>query len=163
MSQEGQAATVPEEEVEVELAEIAKACIAALTATSISKFIATPIERVKLILQTQDANPTIASGAVARYQGFGGTLARIASEQGVTSLWRGTLGSVVASLFSTHTFNRAFAGLFTSILPCFDRETQFWPFFGVSMLSGSLAGALSLLVVYPLDFARTRLCVNSKP
>ena len=72
-------------------------------------------------------------------------------------------GSLVTGFFPSHVFNRGFVGLFTSILPRFDRESQFLSFFGVSMLSGCLAGALSLLLVYPLDFARTRLCADLSP
>ena len=36
-------------------------------------------------------------------------------------------------------------------------DTNFWKFFLGNVLSGGAAGATSLLVVYPLDFARTRL------
>ena len=39
------------------------------TAAAISKTAVAPIERVKLLLQTQDANPRIASGEIARYTG----------------------------------------------------------------------------------------------
>merc|ERR1712072_716124 len=38
---------------------------------AVSKTITAPIERVKLIIQTQDANPRIASGEVPRYTGIG--------------------------------------------------------------------------------------------
>ena len=34
---------------------------------------------------------------------------------------------------------------------------QFWKFFGANLASGGAAGATSLAIVYPLDFARTRL------
>ena len=34
---------------------------------------------------------------------------------------------------------------------------QFWKFFAANLASGGAAGATSLLIVYPLDFARTRL------
>ena len=39
----------------------------------------------------------------------------------------------------------------------YNSKTDFWPFFAVNLASGGLAGAGSLLIVYPLDFARTRL------
>ena len=36
-------------------------------------------------------------------------------------------------------------------------QTDFWKFFATNLASGGAAGAGSLLIVYPLDFARTRL------
>lgn len=41
--------------------------------------------------------------------------------------------------------------------PRYNSKTDFWQFFAVNLASGGLAGAGSLLIVYPLDFARTRL------
>jgi len=41
--------------------------------------------------------------------------------------------------------------------PKYNPKTDFWPFFGVNLASGGLAGAGSLCFVYPLDYARTRL------
>lgn len=43
------------------------------------------------------------------------------------------------------------------MLPKYNKTENFWRFFTVNMISGGLAGATSLSVVYPLDFARTRL------
>ena len=36
-------------------------------------------------------------------------------------------------------------------------KKDFWKFFAGNLASGGAAGATSLLIVYPLDFARTRL------
>jgi Mitochondrial carrier protein len=41
-----------------------------------------------------------------------------------------------------------------------DKKTQFWHYFAGNVASGSAAGATSLCVVYPLDFARTRLAAD---
>jgi len=43
------------------------------------------------------------------------------------------------------------------IFPRYDPKTEFGKFFLVQMASGALAGAGSLCIVYPLDYARTRL------
>jgi Mitochondrial carrier protein len=48
-----------------------------------------PIERVKLIIQTQDANPKIISGEVPRYKGMVDCFVRVTKEQGVGAFWRG--------------------------------------------------------------------------
>lgn len=37
---------------------------------------------------------------------------------------------------------------------------QFWKWFLMNLASGGAAGATSLCVVYPLDFARTRLAAD---
>jgi len=42
-----------------------------------------PIERVKLLLQTQDSNPKIRSGEEKRYTGIGDCFNRVQSEQGM--------------------------------------------------------------------------------
>ena len=34
---------------------------------------------------------------------------------------------------------------------------EFWKFFGANLVSGGLAAAASMTIVYPLDYARTRL------
>merc|ERR1711981_914448 len=44
---------------------------------AISKTITAPIERVKLIIQTQDANPRIISGEIPRYTGIGNCFCRV--------------------------------------------------------------------------------------
>ena len=52
---------------------------------AIAKTATAPIERVKLIIQTQDANPDIMSGKVKRYNGIGDCFTRVAAEQGDAS------------------------------------------------------------------------------
>lgn len=111
---------------------------------------------MKLIIQTQDANPKIASGEVARYNGIADTFTRVSKEQGVGALWRGNMANVIR-YFPTQAFNFAFKDFFKSIFPKYNQKKEFWSWFGVNMASGGLAGASSLLIVYPLDFARTRL------
>jgi solute carrier family 25 (adenine nucleotide translocator) protein 4/5/6/31 len=46
------------------------------------------------------------------------------------------------------------------MFPKYDPQKDFWKFFGSNMAAGGLAGAASLLIVYPLDFARTRLAAD---
>ncbi|CAG9466505.1 unnamed protein product [Pedinophyceae sp. YPF-701] len=122
----------------------------------ISKTVVAPIERVKLLLQTQDANPRIKSGEIPRYTGVVNCFTRVAKEQGVSSFWRGNTANIIR-YFPTQAFNFAFKDTFKAMFPKYDPKTEFWKFFGANMASGGAAGASSLLLVYPLDFARTRL------
>jgi solute carrier family 25 (adenine nucleotide translocator) protein 4/5/6/31 len=126
---------------------------------AISKTAVAPIERVKLLLQTQDANPLIKSGEVPRYTGIINCFSRVSSEQGVAAFWRGNLANVIR-YFPTQAFNFAFKDAIKNALPSYNKKTEFLKFFGVQMASGGLAGAGSLLIVYPLDFARTRLAAD---
>lgn len=57
-------------------------------------------------------------------------------------------------------FNFAFKDTIKDLFPSYSPKTQFWQFFATNMASGGLAGAMSLLIVYPLDFARTRLAAD---
>lgn len=125
----------------------------------ISKTMVAPIERVKLLLQTQDSNPKIKSGEVPRYKGIVDCFVRVGREQGIGSFWRGNLANVIR-YFPTQAFNFAFKDTFKNMFPKYNPQTDFWKFFAANMASGGAAGACSLLIVYPLDFARTRLAAD---
>jgi solute carrier family 25 (mitochondrial adenine nucleotide translocator), member 4/5/6/31 len=129
------------------------------TAAGISKTLVAPIERVKMLLQTQDSNPDIQSGKVARYTGIMNCFSRVSAEQGFTSLWRGNMANVVR-YFPTQAFNFAFKDTFKRMFPKVDAKKDFGKALAVNMASGGAAGASSLLIVYPLDFVRTRLAAD---
>merc|ERR1712159_847398 len=130
--------------------------IAGGTSGAIAKTCTAPIERVKLIIQTQDANPRIASGEIPRYTGIGNCFTRVAAEQGIGAFWRGNFVNILR-YFPTQAFNFAFKDTIKAMFPKYNAKTQFWSFFAVNMASGGLSGAGSLTIVYPLDYARTRL------
>merc|ERR1711973_764645 len=76
------------------------------------------------------------------------------------SFWRGNVVNVVR-YFPTQALNFAFKDKFKALFmgtgPNAITPDQFWKFFGANLASGGAAGATSLAIVYPLDFARTRL------
>merc|ERR550537_2030925 len=123
---------------------------------AIAKTCTAPIERVKLIIQTQDANPRIISGEIPRYTGIANCFTRVAAEQGVGAFWRGNFVNILR-YFPTQAFNFAFKDTIKAMFPKYNPKKDFGAFFGVNMASGGLAGAGSLTIVYPLDYARTRL------
>jgi len=128
------------------------------TAAAISKTAVAPIERVKLLLQVQDASKTIT--ADKRYKGIIDVLVRVPKEQGFAALWRGNLANVIR-YFPTQALNFAFKDTFKKLfLDGVDKKTQFTRFFIGNLASGGAAGATSLCFVYPLDFARTRLAAD---
>jgi len=72
-------------------------------------------------------------------------------------LWRGNWANVVR-YFPTQAINFSTKDyLYGIFLKGVDPKVEKLKFFGMSLLSGGIAGSFSLIFVYPLDFARTRL------
>jgi len=95
-----------------------------------------------------------------QYKGIIDCLKRIPKEQGFWSFWRGNLANVIR-YFPTQALNFAFKDKYQKVfLDGVDKHTQFWRYFAGNLASGGAAGATSLCVVYPLDFARTRLAAD---
>jgi len=115
-----------------------------------------PIERVKLLIQTQDANPLIRSGEVPRYTGIVDCFNRVQADQGFISFWRGN-GANVLRYFPQQAFNLSFKDALKRLFPSYSPKTDFGMFFLVNLCSAGLGAAGSLTICYPLDFARTRL------
>jgi len=113
---------------------------------------------VKLLLQVQDAQKTIAVDQ--RYKGIIDILVRVPKEHGVAALWRGNLANVFR-YFPTQALNFAFKDTYKKLfVEGYDKKRDFWKFFAGNLASGGAAGATSLCFVYPLDFARTRLAAD---
>merc|ERR1711976_442289 len=81
---------------------------------------------------------------------------RIMSEQGVSRFWDGNLTNCIR-YFPTQAFNLAFKDTFKKMFPKYNPNTEFAKFFGANLVSGGLAAAGSMCIVYPLDYSRTRL------
>ncbi|KAI9205744.1 mitochondrial carrier [Polychytrium aggregatum] len=127
-------------------------------AAAVSKTIAAPIERVKLLIQNQDE--MIKSGRLATpYKGIVDCFGRVIKEEGAGSLWRGNLANVIR-YFPTQALNFAFKDYFKQLFG--QKKENYAAFVAGNIAAGSAAGALSLSVVYSLDFARTRLANDNK-
>jgi len=126
---------------------------------AVAKTAAAPIERVKLLIQNQDE--MLKSGRLqVRYAGIGDCFARTIRDEGVISLWRGNTANVIR-YFPTQALNFAFKDKFKTLFG-FKKENGYWPWFAGNLASGGAAGATSLLFVYSLDYARTRLANDAK-
>lgn len=126
------------------------------TSGAIAKTIAAPIERVKLLLQTQEANQRLQG---KKYTGIIDCFSRCVKEEGVSSLWRGNWANVIR-YFPTQAINFSVKDGLNRVFCPYDSGKNPYKFFFGRLLSGGSAGAISLVVVYPLDFARTRLGVD---
>jgi len=126
---------------------------------AVAKTAAAPIERVKLLVQNQDE--MIKQGRLATpYKGIVDCFQRTYAEEGMVSLWRGNTANVIR-YFPTQALNFAFKDYFKSLFG-FKKSEGYWTWFAGNIASGGAAGASSLLFVYSLDYARTRLANDNK-
>jgi solute carrier family 25 (adenine nucleotide translocator) protein 4/5/6/31 len=123
---------------------------------AVSKTITAPIEKVKLAIQNQASNPRVISGEMKPYTGMADCFSRHISELGVSSLWRGNVANCVRYV-PTAACNLAFKDAIKKLFPKANPKTEFAKFGMIQVASGSLAGALTNTIVYPLIYVRTVL------
>lgn len=127
---------------------------------AVSKTAAAPIERVKLLIQNQDE--MLKTGRLSEpYKGIGDCFARTIKDEGFLSLWRGNTANVIR-YFPTQALNFAFKDYFKKMFNFKKDRDGYWKWFAGNLVSGGAAGASSLLFVYSLDYARTRLANDAK-
>lgn len=128
-------------------------------AAAVAKTAAAPIERVKLLVQNQ--GEMLKTGRLDKpYNGIADCFIRTSKTEGIISLWRGNLANVIR-YFPTQALNFAFKDKV---------KAQFGPkkgdshavVFARNIVSGGIAGSMSLAFVYSLDYARTRLANDAK-
>jgi solute carrier family 25 (adenine nucleotide translocator) protein 4/5/6/31 len=125
-------------------------------AAFISKSIASPIEVVKLRLQVQQA--LLEKGVIAyRYEGIADCFKRLYVENGLPAFFKGNATNALR-FFLTQALNFSFRDLFRKVI----EEQRGAIGFKGSLLAGGAAGAITQTMVYPLDFARTRLANQAK-
>merc|ERR1711915_165380 len=113
---------------------------------AVAKTAAAPIERIKLLVQNQ--GEMLKSGRLATpYKGIADCAARTYADEGLVAFWRGNTANVIR-YFPTQALNFAFKG--------------YAKWMAGNLASGGAAGATSLLFVYSLDYARTRLANDNK-
>jgi len=122
----------------------------------LSRTIVAPIDRVKILLQTQ---AVVAGMSRDKYGGVVGTLRKVVQEEGVRMLWRGNAPNCIR------------------IFPY--ASLQFWSYdyckgvmlqkpnvqFGVfqRFQAGVMAGITAASLTYPLDLIRIRVATNTDP
>jgi len=127
---------------------------------AVSKTAAAPIERVKLLIQNQDE--MLKAGRLDRkYDGIVECFSRTAKNEGVMSLWRGNTANVIR-YFPTQALNFAFRDTYKSMFAFKKERDGYAKWMAGNLASGGAAGATSLLFVYSLDYARTRLANDAK-
>merc|ERR1711981_645784 len=128
-------------------------------AAGVSKTVAAPIERVKLLVQNQDE--MIKQGRLDKpYEGVVDCCKRTMASEGLVPFWRGNLANVLR-YFPTQALNFAFKDTVKAMFATPKTAPQ-WQKFATNIASGGCAGTMSLLFVYSLDYARTRLANDAK-
>ena len=142
--------------------------VAAVTAASLfSVTLFSPLDRLKLILQTQPM-----SRSTLRYSGFLGYGAMWKNE-GFTGYWRGNMAAVWRTMgngvFRFGLFEVVRRGLFGEdfVADAESGEPNLKGYRGKShgnylhnLISGWIAGGISIAALYPLDLARTRIAAD---
>uniref|UniRef100_A0A5B7BBQ3 ADP/ATP translocase n=1 Tax=Davidia involucrata TaxID=16924 RepID=A0A5B7BBQ3_DAVIN len=122
--------------------------------------IVAPIERAKLLLQTQESNIAIVAGAHRRFKGMYDCIVRTVKEEGILSLWRGN-GSSVLRYYPSVALNFSFKDLYRTILRSGNtQEGRFMSGAPANFIAGAAAGCTTLIIIYPLDIAHTRLAAD---
>ena len=128
-------------------------------AAIISKTAAAPIERIKLLVQNQDE--MIKAGRLSEpYKGVIDCTVRTFKSEGILPFWRGNLANCLR-YFPTQALNFAFKDQIKSMFKSNPNES-YTVKFSKNIMSGGVAGAMSLCFVYSLDYARTRLANDAK-
>ncbi|KAI1636171.1 mitochondrial carrier domain-containing protein [Biscogniauxia mediterranea] len=96
-----------------------------------------------------------------KYNGIGDCFKRTMADEGVMSLWRGNTANVIR-YFPTQALNFAFRDKFKKMFGYKKDKDGYAKWMAGNLASGGAAGATSLLFVYSLDYARTRLANDAK-
>jgi solute carrier family 25 (adenine nucleotide translocator) protein 4/5/6/31 len=96
-----------------------------------------------------------------KYNGIGDCFKRTMADEGLVSLWRGNTANVIR-YFPTQALNFAFRDKFKAMFGYKKDRDGYAKWMAGNLASGGAAGATSLLFVYSLDYARTRLANDNK-
>ncbi|CAD8101538.1 unnamed protein product [Paramecium primaurelia] len=109
---------------------------------SISKSAVIPFQTIKLFYEPKD-------------NGLLGCFIRVCKQEPISAFWRGSL-TILTMYAPNKALNFAFNDFYKTLFCSYYSKEQKYLFFLGNMLSGGSAGGTSLLLIYPLDFARNR-------
>ncbi|KAK8547362.1 hypothetical protein V6N13_098072 [Hibiscus sabdariffa] len=122
--------------------------------------IVAPLERAKLLLQTQESNLAFVAGRRRKFKGMFDCIFRTVREEGTLSLWRGN-GSSVLRYYPSVALNFSLKDLYKNILRNgYFQDGHVFSGASVNFVAGAAAGCTTLILIYPLDIAHTRLAAD---
>ncbi|KAM3731466.1 hypothetical protein ACB098_12G165400 [Castanea mollissima] len=143
--------------------------LSAVASTASPIFIAAPKEKGNFLIDflmggvsAANQDEMIKSGRLSEpYKGIGDFFGRTIKDEGFASLWRGNTANVIR-YFPTQALNFAFKDYFKRLFNFKKDKDGYWKWFAGNLASGGAACASSLLFVYSLDYACTRLANDAK-
>jgi len=122
-----------------------------------SRTLVAPIDRVKILLQTQ----AVAAGmSPDKYGGVAGTVRKVVEEEGVRMLWRGNAPNCIR-IFPYASLQFWSYDYYKGRILQKQKNTKFGVF--ERFKAGVLAGITAASLTYPLDLIRIRLATNADP
>ncbi|XP_072995896.1 probable ADP,ATP carrier protein At5g56450 [Typha latifolia] len=142
------------------LGEFERDLVAGAVMGGIVHTVVAPIERAKLLLQTQEGNAALL-GRRRRFRGFIDCVARTVRDEGVLSLWRGN-GTSVLRYYPSVALNFSLKDLYRTMLKGGETSAGngFTSVAATNFMAGAAAGCTTLVIIYPLDIAHTRLAAD---
>jgi len=119
--------------------------LAAALSSLVSRSLTNPLERIKIVLQTQAGQLTSSPIAIAR---------EIIAKEGWVGLWKGT-GATTLRLVPFAGVVGAMNGFLLDKVP--NKNSAPWRFFAIAS-----AATIASTLTYPLDLIRTRMCLLEK-
>ena len=144
--------------VEQSRLELSKKFVYGGVSAGISATLKAPLDWVKLLLQNQAASKHMQKKKV-HYTGMFDCIRKVLREEGALSFWKGNSMSILWYI-PVQTFNFTLKDSYKKILNPYQREKEPWKHMIGNMLSGGAAGSTTLMIVYPLDYIRTRAAMN---
>lgn len=138
--------------------QVVRKLIAGGGAGAISRTLTAPLERVKVVLQVQAVSKV---PEALKYKGIWDCLTRIGREQGVLAYWRGNGVNVLRIIPNSAIKFTTFDTYKKLAFPEGEAEYKGREKFLRKMFCGALSGVSTIIPVYPLDLARTRLSADT--
>mmetsp|Transcript_4802 Transcript_4802/g.6707 ORF Transcript_4802/g.6707 Transcript_4802/m.6707 type:complete len:401 (+) Transcript_4802:59-1261(+) len=129
-----------------------KTLIAGGIAGAVSRTAVSPMERLKILYQTQPRNTTN-----VKYQTVFQSLATILKEEGPKGFFKGNATNCVR-IFPTSAIQFYSYEQYKKIIPLSPGKSELTPL--QRLLAGGMAGITALVITYPLDFIRARLTIQ---
>jgi solute carrier family 25 (mitochondrial adenine nucleotide translocator), member 4/5/6/31 len=122
----------------------------------IGSAISFPLERNRLILQTQRINKSI---PLPDLQGFRSSITTLIKQEGIRSLWRGN-SLFLLRLLSRSYFNWEPRRQIRNLFPKYSQKRDYFRYSLIRLTEQFVSGAILLGIVYPMDNVCTRLAVD---
>lgn len=142
-----------------EMKELATDFVLSGASAAISKTLVAPLERVKVVLQTQTSNISMITNKSKMYAGISDCFLRTFKEQGFLSFWRGNLATLLKYV-PLQALNFTLHAKLKRMFPKYDTKKDKFKFVLSNLVKGALAGGSSLVVIYPLDYIKTKMAAD---